>query len=140
MCKSVILLTPITEQKCTYILFFVTSRSKRPVWYSAILFLLMNCFCALHCFHHIFCVFGLLGSFWLYIWLQTPFAVQNHTNHNILSIFAQTIGYRYWAFDFRIITTSTPQNVAYARGFINREYDPIRYVRDICKRARWSGS
>ena len=77
--KSAILLTLITKQKCIYMPCFLTRGSQQVVRHPAS-FLSLHSLCILYYFYHSFYAFSLLRGFWPYIWPQTPFTSQNHTD------------------------------------------------------------
>lgn len=93
------------------------------------------CLCALYCSHFALHDLGLPKSLRLYIRPQMPFADQNHASNHPLGIFAYTADSKCWVFDSSMTTIFIPQRIARTRCF-NRWRCDIRYVRNICERAK----
>lgn len=67
-----ILLSAITDQKCSHMSGIFTCRKQQVVQHLNSM-MPIYCFPVSRCFHHDFSVLNLLESFRLYIWPQTPF-------------------------------------------------------------------
>ena len=75
MLTSTFLLTPITDQECTYMSCLLTNGRQRAVQSLASV-LLTHCLCVPRCSYHAFGALGLLGSFRPYIWPRRSFPVK----------------------------------------------------------------
>lgn len=85
MFSSTILLIAITNQKSTYIFCLFIDKRQRAIQCPTSV-LTINCLYKQSSFQYILNTLDILSSFRLYIWSQISFSNQNHTNHNLLSI------------------------------------------------------
>ena len=131
-------LTPITDQECTQMSCFFTSRRQQDIQG-------LDSILPTYCLHvpyssyHTFGALNLLASFWPYIWPLRTFLSQNHTNHNLPSIFVQTASNSPGVFDACATTISTLHSVARRRSFGRLKYN-IGDLRAIREKARRRGS